>query len=80
MAKIHFFTRTITKDKNSMVPIYVRLKSGREIDIVSKADVLVKPDNWSNDEQKAKQRADVHKFKYADIEEAGNRNLDDKIA
>lgn len=79
MAKIHFFTRTISKDKNIMVPIYVRLKSGREIDIVCKADVLVKPDNWSNDEQKAKQRADVHKFKYADIEQAGNRNLDDKI-
>jgi integrase len=62
-----------------MVPIYVRLKSGREIDIVCKIDVLVKPDNWSNDEQKAKQRADVHKFKYADIEEAGKRNLNDKI-
>jgi len=62
MATIRFFTRTITKDKNLLVPIYVRIKSGRKVDIVSKADILIKPENWSNETQKANQRADVFKF------------------
>jgi integrase len=63
MAKIHFFTRTITKDKNSLVPIYVRLKSGRKIDLCCKADLLIKPDNWSNETQQARQRANGFKIK-----------------
>ena len=61
MATVRFFTRTITKDKNALVPIYVRLKSGRKVDYVCKADILIKPDNWSNETQQARQRADVFK-------------------
>lgn len=80
MAKVNFFTRTITKDKNALVPIYVRVRAGKQIDVVCKADILVKPENWSNETQQVRQRADLHKFKSAGIEEAGKQNLNDKIA
>lgn len=56
MAKINFFIRTITSNKNALVPIYVRLQSGKEIDIVCKTDILIKPDNWNSESQKARQR------------------------
>lgn len=81
MATIKFFTRTITKDKNALVPIYVRLKSGRKIDIVSKADILIKPENWSNETQKANQRADVFKFFSGETkdEQKGRQKFNDKI-
>jgi integrase len=62
MARIKFFTRTITKDKKALVPIYVRVIQGRGIDLVSKADILIKPGNWSNKTQQASQKADVFKF------------------
>lgn len=79
MATIRFFTRTITKDKNALVPIYVRLKSGRKVDLVSKADILIKPDNWSNETQQARQRADVFRSKTGDTEKTGRQNFNDKI-
>jgi integrase len=79
MATIRFFIRTITKDKNALVPIYVRLKSGRGIDLVCKADILTKPDNWSNETQQARQRADVFKFKTGELEKTGRQNFNDKI-
>jgi integrase len=81
MATIKFFTRTITKDKNALVPIYVRLKSGRKIDHVCKADILIKPDNWSNETQKANQRADVFKFFAGESkdEQKGRQKFNDKI-
>ena len=81
MARIHFFTRTITKDKNALVPIYVRLKSGRKIDLCCKADILIKPDNWSNETQKANQRADVFKFIAGESkdEQKGRQKFNDKI-
>jgi len=79
MATIRFFTRTITKDKNSLVPIYVRLKSGRKIDLVNKADILIKPDNWSNETQQARQRADVFRSKTGETEKTGRQNFNDKI-
>lgn len=79
MATIRFFTRTITKDKNALVPIYVRLKSGRRIDIVCKADILVKPESWSNETQQARQRAEIFKYKAADKELKGKQNFDDRI-
>jgi integrase len=63
MARIHFFTRTITKEKNALVPIYVRVKSGRKIDLTCKADLLIKPDNWSNETEQARQRSDGFKIK-----------------
>lgn len=62
MTTIRFFTRTVTKDKNALVPIYARLKSGHGVDLVCKADILIKPDNWSNETQQAKQRADIFRF------------------
>jgi integrase len=81
MATIRFFTRTITKDKNSLVPIYVRLKSGRKIDLECKADILIKPDNWSNETQKANQRADIFKFIAGELkdEQKGRQKFNDKI-
>jgi len=81
MATIRFFTRTITKDKNLLVPIYVRIKSGRKVDIVSKADILIKPENWSNETQKANQRADVFKFYSGEFrdEQKGRKKFNDRI-
>jgi integrase len=81
MATIRFFTRTITKDKNVLVPIYVRLRYGRKIDIECKADILIKPDNWNNETQKARQRADVFKFKSgeSDSEKTGRQKFNEKI-
>jgi integrase len=79
MATIRFFTRTITKDKNVLVPIYVRLKSGRKIDLVCKADILIKPDNWSNETQQARQRADVFKFNAGESEETGRQKFNEKF-
>lgn len=80
MATIRFFTRTITKDKNALVPIYVRLRSGRGIDITCKADILTKPDNWSNETQQARQRADIFKHKAGKSESEGRKAFNDKIA
>src|ERR1035437_5031877 len=81
MATIRFFTRTITKNKNALVPIHVRIKSGRKIDIVSKADILIKPENWSNETQKANQRADVFKFYSGESknEQKGRQKFNDTI-
>ena len=80
MATIRFFIRTITKDKNALVPIYVRLKSGRKIDITVKADILTKPDNWSNETQQARQRADTFHHKAGNTDETGRKAFNDKIA
>lgn len=81
MATIKFFTRTVTRDKNSLVPLFVRVQIGRKLDIICKADILVKPDNWSNETQQARQRADLHKFKFASSEEEqGRKNFNEKIA
>jgi integrase len=81
MATIRFFTRTITKDKNALVPIYVRIKSGRKIDIVCKTGILIKPDNWSNETQKANQRADLFKFYSGESkdEQKGRQKFNEKI-
>jgi integrase len=80
MATVKFFTRTITKDKNALVPIYVRVKSGRKVDLVSKADILIKPENWSNETQQARQRADVFKSKTGQVEQTGRQNFNDKVS
>lgn len=81
MATIRLFTRTITKDKNALVPIYVRIKSGRKIDLVCKTDILIKPDNWSNETQQARQRADVFRFKSGESEneKAGRQKFNDNV-
>ena len=79
MATIRFFIRTVTKDKNTLVPVYVRLRSGKTVDITVKADILTKPDNWSNETQQAKQRADVFKHKAGNAEETGRKAFNDKI-
>lgn len=80
MATIRFFTRTITKDRNTLVPVYVRLQSGRSIDITVKSDILTKPDNWSNETQQARQRADVFTHKAGKTEASGRKAFNDKIA
>jgi hypothetical protein len=79
MATIRFFTRTITKDKNTLVPIYIRLKHGRKIDIVCKSDIYIKPENWSNETQQARQRADIFKFKTGKSESSGRKKFNDRI-
>lgn len=70
MATVRFFTRTITKDKNALVPIYVRLRAGRKIDVCCKTDILVKPESWSNDTQQARQRAEIFKYQITPEEHA----------
>ncbi len=79
MATIRFFTRTITKDKNALVPVYVRLKYGRKIDLVCKADLLVKPDSWSNETQQARQRAEVFKYKSGNEEQEGRQTFNSRV-
>jgi hypothetical protein len=79
MATIHFFTRTISKDKNILVPIYVRLKYGRQIDLCCKADLLIKADNWSNETQQARQRADIFRHKSGETEKSGRKRFNDRI-
>jgi integrase len=79
MATIRFFTRTITKDKNALVPIYVRLKYGRKIDLVCKADLLVKPESWSNETQQTRQRAEVFKYQYGNQELQGRQNFNARV-
>lgn len=82
MARIRFFTRTITKDKKALVPIYVRVIKGREVDLVSKADILIKPGNWSNKTQQASQKADVFKFFSGESnnEQQGRQKFNNEIA
>jgi len=79
MATIRFFIRTVTTDRNALVPIWVRLRSGRAVDIECKTDILIKPDNWSKETQLARQRADVFNHKAGSIEDSGRKSFNDKI-
>lgn len=79
MATIRFFTRTITKDKNALVPVYVRMRYGRKVDLVCKTDILVKPESWSNDTQQARQRAEVFKYKHEGQDMTGRQKFNDRI-
>lgn len=63
MTTVRFFTRTITKDKNALVPIYVRVRAGRKTDVCCKIDISVRPESWSNETQKARQRAEVFTYR-----------------
>lgn len=47
MATIKFFIRTNTK-RGILIPVYCRLKSGRNIDMTSKSGILVQPDHFNN--------------------------------
>lgn len=47
--------------------------------LVCKVDILIKPDNWSNETQQARQRADVFKFKTGESDNSGRQNFNDKI-
>ena len=82
MPTVTFFSRTVTKDKNALVPIYVRMKAGRKIDLICQTGIFIKPFNWSNQTQKAKQKADVFKFLAGDSkdEQKGRQIFDDKIS
>jgi integrase len=79
MATINFITRTVAKKKNSLVPVYVRLRAGRKVSLVCKADIFVKPENWSQETQHARQRADLHAFKTAKEQQTGRKNFNDNI-
>ncbi len=67
MATVNFLTRATTKKKSVLVPIYVRVRAGRAIDITCKTDILVKPESWSNETQQARQRAEI--FRYQEDEQ-----------
>lgn len=47
MATVKFFIRTNTK-RGNLIPVYCRLKSGRNIDMTSKSGILVQPDHFNN--------------------------------
>jgi len=79
MATINFFTRTITKSKNALVPVYVRIVSGRAVDLTVKTDILVKPESWSNETQQARQRAEIFKYYGAGEQETGQTKFNRKI-
>lgn len=79
MATVRFFTRTITKDKNALVPIYVRLRAGRKIDVCCKTDILVKPESWSNDTQQARQRAEIFKYQEDGEDKQGAKRFNTRI-
>lgn len=61
MARIKYFI--ITHDSNKLANIRVRFSIGREIDIQTKTDKLIKPDFWNNETGRVRQRAE---FKEAD--------------
>lgn len=79
MATINFLIRTVAENKNSLVPIYVRLRHGVKINIVCKTDIYLKPENWSNETQQARQRADKHDFKIGENQQTGRKSLNDEI-
>ncbi len=79
MATIKFFTRTDTKDKNKLVNIYVRLKVGRNVDLNCKADLLIKPGNWNNETQQARNRADIFKFEQGEISFQGRDQFNSRV-
>ena len=79
MATVRFFTRTITKDKNALVPIYVRLRAGRKIDVCCKTDILVKPESWSNETQHARQRAEVFTYQEDGEDMKGAKRFNSRI-
>jgi integrase len=81
MAKITFFTRTQTTDKNALVPVYIRVRLGRKVDQWCKSGLLINHLLWSNDTQQAKQKADVFKFLAGDSknEDQGRKKFNDKV-
>lgn len=50
MATIIFFTRTTSKQAK-LIPVYCRLRSGRQVDITAKSGIKVQPDQFSNKTQ-----------------------------
>lgn len=66
-----------------MVPIYVRLYSGRKVDLLCKADILVRPDTWSNKLQQARrvaERDDNMKYQSGDNLMAGRQKFIQQIS
>ena len=53
MATINYF---VSGKKRKTVPVYVRLSSGKGIDLINKTGVEVDPSRWSNKTQTIKQR------------------------
>lgn len=82
MPNIRFFTRTISKDRDKMVPVYVRLYDGRKTDLLCKSGLHVNPDTWSNKLQKSRrvaQRDDTMKFLLGINPEEGRQKFDNHI-
>jgi integrase len=81
MATIKLFTKTVSKDKLALVPIYIRIRYGRGIDIVQKTGFNIKAENWSNENQQPRRKADIFEFKSgnSDHKETGRQNFADQV-
>jgi len=55
MPKIKFFIRTT--NKKDPANIYVRFIDGRQIDLTAKTNLIVLPENWSNEAQNVRNKA-----------------------
>ncbi len=58
MATIKYFTRTDVK-RGKLIPVYCRLRSGRNIDMTSKSGVQVQPDHFNNKSGTVRQIAEA---------------------
>ncbi|MCU4156857.1 site-specific integrase [Carboxylicivirga sp. A043] len=59
MATIKFFIRPSKKKIDKPVNIYIRFKSGTSVDQTSKSTLFILHQNWSNDTQSIRQRAEI---------------------
>ncbi len=53
---------SVSKNKDALVPIYIRIRYGRGTDIVCQTGFQIKAVNWSNETQQSRRRADVFEF------------------
>jgi len=81
MATIKLFTRSVSKNKDALVPIYIRIRYGRGIDIVCQTGFQIKAVNWSNETQQSRRKADVFEFNTGGSQnmESGRLKFNDQI-
>lgn len=72
MAKIKFLTKPSKQSKKALTGIYVRVWNGRKFDQIRKTNLVILPDNWNNENETIRQRAD---FKGKDELKAKLTNL-----
>lgn len=77
MATLSFLCKSKTID--ILAPIYLRLRSGRTIDITIQTYLTVVPKNWSNKTQSYKQRMSTPTFD-KEAQEAELRNIKEYVA